>query len=207
MIEVLEGVRPGESQLLEGAMRLRHQVFVEEKGWEGLRREDKRDVDQFDAPTTVHHVAVVDGEVAGYQRFNATMGPHLLADVHAGLCVSGPPRDPHIWEWSRYCVARKFKKDGAFCDVASTLLIGAIEWAEPLGIKAFVLEFHPVWITRFDELGFKVVPLGLPEEFDGEPTIAVRLEYGPQTYGRMLSSRNIKAPVLNANIDRMRRTA
>ncbi len=199
MIEIFEGVRPGENRLLDEAMRLRHRVFVEEKGWEGLRRKDGRDIDQFDTPATVHHLAIVDGEVAGYQRFNATTGPHLLADVHQQLCDSPSPRRPEIWEWSRYCVARKFKRDGLYCDVASTLLIAALEWGEPLGIRQFVLEFHPIWITRFIELGFNVRPLGLPQEFDGEPTVAVSLGYDETTYQRMLEIRGIHAPVLNIN--------
>jgi acyl-homoserine lactone synthase len=207
MIEIIEGVRPGDSSSLDEAMRLRHQVFVNEMGWKGLLREDGRDVDQFDTPATVHHIAVVNGEVAGYQRFNATNGPHLLADVHFQLCDGLPPRGDHIWEWSRYCVARKYKRDGAFCDVASTLLIAALEWGSPLGIRQFVLEFHPVWITRFLELGFDVKPLGLPKEFDGEPTIAVVLGYGESTYQRMLELRGIHGPVLNINRDAIRRIA
>ena len=199
MIEIMEGVRPGESRLLDEAMRLRHQTFVEEKGWKGLRRDNGRDVDQFDTPATVHHLAIVEGEVAGYQRFNATTGPHLLADVHGELCDGPSPRGVHIWEWSRYCVSRKFKREGAFCDVASTLLIAALEWGQPIGIRQFVLEFHPVWITRFLELGFDVKPLGLPKDYDGEATLAVCLGYGENTYRQMLELRGIQGPVLNVN--------
>ena len=207
MIDILQGVRPGESRVLDEAMRLRHQVFVEEKGWVGLRRDDGRDIDQFDTPATVHHVAIVNGEVAGYQRFNATTGPHLLADVHRNLSDGPSPRGSHIWEWSRYCVARKFKRDGVFCDVASTLLIAALEWGEPNGVQQFVLEFHPLWITRFLELGFDVKPLGLPHEYDGEPTIAVCLKYGEDTYQRMLELRGVHCPVLNVNRQRIGRVA
>lgn len=207
MIEIIEGVRPGESQILDQAMRLRHQVFVEEKGWRALRRDDGREIDQFDTRATVHQVAVVNGEVAGYQRFNATIGPHLLANVHSELCDGASPKRVDVWEWSRYCVAQKFKRDGAFCDVASTLLIAALEWAEPLGIRQFVLEFHPLWITRFLELGFDVKPLGLPKEYDGEPTIAVRLGYGENTYQRMLELRGIHGPVLNVNREAARLVA
>lgn len=207
MIEILEGVRPGESRVLDEAMRLRHHVFVEEKGWQGLRRPDGRDVDQFDTPATVHHIAIVEGEVAGYQRFNATTGPHLLADVHNELCEAPSPRGSNIWEWSRYCVARKYKREGSFCDVASTLLIAALEWAEPNGVHEFVLEFHPIWITRFLELGFEVKPLGLPRDYDREPTIAVRLGWGENTYQRMLEMRGIHGPVLNVNRRALARVA
>jgi len=199
MIEVIEGVRPGESRVLDEAMRLRHKVFVEEKGWSALRRDDGRDIDQFDTPATVHHIAMVDGYVAGYVRLNPTTGPHLLADVHWELCDGPSPRGTHIWEWSRYCVARKFKREGAFCDVASSLLIAGLEWGEPLGIWQFVTEFHPIWITRFLELGFDVKPLGLPKDYDGEPAVAVRLGYSEGTYQRMLGMRGIHGPVLNIN--------
>jgi N-acyl-L-homoserine lactone synthetase len=167
MIELLEGIRPGESSVLDEAMRLRHHVFVEEMGWEGLRRADGRDFDQFDTPATIHQIAIVNGEVAGYHRFNATTGPHLLADVHHELCDGPSPRGSHIWEWSRYCVARKFKREGAFCDVASTLLIAALEWGEPIGIEEFCWSFirsgSPAsWslASMSSRLGFPVSTMG-----------------------------------------------
>jgi acyl-homoserine lactone synthase len=199
MIEILQGVRPGESRLLDEAMRLRHQVFVEEKGWTKLRQDDGRERDSFDTLATVHQIAVVSGQVAGYQRLNPTTGPHLLSDVHPHMCVKPYSRAPHVWEWSRYCVARKYRQDKTFCDVASTLLIAAVEWAEINGVRQIVLEFHPVWITRFLELGFQVVPLGLPEEFDGEPTVAAQLSFDDRTLQSMRSARGIAEPVFSAD--------
>ena len=199
MIEIIQGVRPGESRLLDDAMRLRHKVFVEEKHWNGLRRDDGRERDQFDTPATVHQIAVVTGKVAGYQRLNPTTGPHLLSDVHPQMCIKAYARGPHVWEWSRYCVAPEHRRDNTFCDVASTLLIAAVEWADMNGVDQLVLEFHPVWITRFLELGFQVVPLGLPTEFDGEPTVAVQLSFDSRTIHKMRNARAIKEPVLAAH--------
>jgi acyl-homoserine lactone synthase len=207
MIEVITGVRPGESKLVDEAMRIRHTVFVEEKGWSSLRREDGRDIDQFDTPATVYHIAVVNGEVAGGQRFNQTTRPHLLSDVHPGLCARPYIRAPHCWEWSRYSVARKFRRDDIFCDVASTLLIAALEWGEANGVTRLVLEFHPLWITRFLELDFTVKPLGLPQVFDGEPAVAVELGWSEHTYQRMLELRGIHPPVLNSNRETQARVA
>jgi len=201
MIEVLTGIRPGQSRLLDEAMRLRHKVFVEEKGWSRLRRADGRDVDEFDTAATVYHVAVVNGEVAGTQRFNPTMGPHLLSDVHSDLCARPYRRGPHCWEWSRYSVARKYRREDIYCDVASSLLIAALEWGQPHGVTHFVLEFDPVWITRFLELDFQVKPLGLPQEFDGQQTVAVELSYSEATYNTMLEMRGIHPPVLNQNLE------
>jgi acyl-homoserine lactone synthase len=200
MIEVITGVWPGDNALLDEALRLRHRVFIEERKWTGLRSDNGREHDQFDTPATVHHLAVVQGEVAGYVRLNPTTGPHLLADVHAHLCSQPYERAPRCWEWSRYSVGRKYRANNTFCDVASTLLLAGMEWADPLGIDRIVLEFHPVWITRFLELDFKVRPLGLPHEFDGEPTVAVELTWSERTYQRMREARGVEVPVLNANV-------
>jgi hypothetical protein len=38
VIELISGVLPGENPLLEQAFRLRHSIFVDERGWEVLRR-------------------------------------------------------------------------------------------------------------------------------------------------------------------------
>ena len=59
--------------------------------------------------------------------------------------------------------------------------------------RRVLLEFHPVWITRFLELGFDVKPLGLPREYDGDPTVAVRLGYGKKTYSECWKCAAFKA--------------
>jgi acyl-homoserine lactone synthase len=196
MITILQGVRPGESQLLDEAMRLRHQVFVGEKGWKALTKADGRETDQFDTPATVHQIAVVDNRVAGYQRLNPTLGPHILSEVHSHICKKDYDPAPDVWEWSRYCVAPKFREKHTYCDVGSTLLIAALEWAETNGVTRFVLEFHPVWITRFLQLGFQVDPLGLPTEFDGELSVPAQLSFGEKTLLKMRNARGIVEPVL-----------
>ena len=200
MIEVIEGVRPGESKLLDQAFRHRHRIFVEKKGWSALRKEDGREVDQFDTPATVHFIAPGRGpdEVAGYVRLNPTIGPHLLADIHAHLCARPYRRAPDVWEWSRYSVADNFRLDGTYSDVASALLIAGLEWAEPQGIHTIVLEFHPVWITRFRELDFEVIPLGLPVTFEGELTLAAQLGFDRRTIKTMRRARGFRRPVLKA---------
>lgn len=55
-------------ELFEQSSRLRHRVFVEEMGWEDLRRPDGREFDQFDDEHAVHHFCIRDGVVVGYLR-------------------------------------------------------------------------------------------------------------------------------------------
>jgi acyl-homoserine lactone synthase len=198
MIEVITGALPGESELLDQALRLRHSVFVEERGWESLRRADERETDQFDTRDTVHHIVVRYDKVVGYHRLNPTTRPHLLSDVHFHLCSRSYCRGPHVWEWTRYCVAREHRGGRAFSEVASALIIGAMEWGLGRGIQDVVLEYHPIWITRFIELGFRVEPLGLPTEIEGEPVVAVAMHYDDEALSLTRRARGLHVPALSA---------
>ncbi|TAK48959.1 MAG: GNAT family N-acetyltransferase [Xanthobacteraceae bacterium] len=207
MIELIEGVRPGESKLLDEAFRHRHQIFVEEKGWNDLRREDGREIDQFDTPATVHFIARVDNKVAGYVRINPTTGPHLLGDVHYHLCAKDYRKGPDVWEWSRYSVAPTYREKRGDLDVSSALLLASLEWADDWNISSIVLEFHPLWITRFLQHRFEVKPLGLPVMFEGESTVAVQLGFNKSTIDGMRAARGFRQPVLPLRYRRQKSVA
>ena len=53
---------------MEQAYRLRHDVFVDELGWSDLKREDGREIDQFDDSRAVHMLCIEGDRVLGYQR-------------------------------------------------------------------------------------------------------------------------------------------
>jgi acyl-homoserine lactone synthase len=177
VLEIISGVRPGEHPLLEQAFRLRHAIFVEERGWELLRRPDGREIDQFDDTDAVHHVAVQNGTAVGYHRMRPTTKPHLLGEVHPHLCQRSYQRSPLVWEWTRYCVRQDQRGESIFGGVGSEILIGGMEWCLDRGIEDVVLEFHPAWMAPFMGLGFAVHALGLPTEIDGEPVIAVQMHF------------------------------
>ena len=60
---------------MEQAYRLRHQVFVEEMGWDELAKPDGREIDQFDNKHAVHMLYIEQGKVLGYQRLLALDAP------------------------------------------------------------------------------------------------------------------------------------
>jgi acyl-homoserine lactone synthase len=198
MIEILTGVRPGEHPWLEQAFKLRHEVFVEERHWENLRRPDGREIDQFDGPAAVHQLAIHQDRVVGYQRFISTLSPHLLGDVHPQLCARPYPIGPHVWEWTRYCVAKSARGNQMAGDTASHLMAAALEWALPVGITEFILEFDPLWISRFLNLGYEVHPLGLPQMVGGEQVVAVRMKMTMATLKRTRLLRRISGSVLSS---------
>ncbi len=81
----------------------RHRVFVERLGWQ-LGGPDGTESDQFDRPDTVY-LALEDehGDISGCARLLPTTQPYLLSEIFPQL-LNGlvPPRDPAIWELSRF---------------------------------------------------------------------------------------------------------
>lgn len=176
---------------LEQALRLRHRVFVEEKGWTDLRNEDGRETDRFDNEHAVHMLYIDDdGRVLGYQRMLPTTEPHLLSEVTPQLCEGERPVGTHIWEWTRYCVEAGHRERGRILSpVANALLSGIVEWGLATGIDTIVIEMNPLWLLRLVQLHFRVTPLGVPMIISGEEVVAVTASFDHRTLARLQAVR------------------
>ena len=99
--------------VLDQHFRLRHDIFVEERRWETLRRPDCREIDSYDDEDTVYLLALEGRRVIGGHRLYPTTKPSMMSEVFPHLAaVRGYPVDPLVWEWSRYFVVRD-RRDGA----------------------------------------------------------------------------------------------
>ncbi|MFI0846541.1 acyl-homoserine-lactone synthase [Mesorhizobium sp. IMUNJ 23232] len=177
---------------LNEAFRLRHRVFVEEKGWTGLRRDDGCEIDRFDDEHAVHMLYVEAGRVIGYQRMLPTTQPHLLSDVMPELCEGRRPVGPNIWEWTRYCVEPAYRERGRMLSpVANALLSGIVEWGLDTGVDTIIIETNPLWLLRLVQLHFRVTPLGLPRLINGEETVAVTASFDRRTLDRLRETRTV----------------
>jgi acyl-homoserine lactone synthase len=182
---------------MEQAYRLRHRVFVEEKGWSDLAKADGREIDQFDDGRAVHMLYLQEGRVLGYQRMLPTLRPHLLSDVLPELCEGERPVGPHIWEWTRYCVDPAHRDRGrVLSPVGSALLTGIVEWGLPSGVSTIVIQMNPLWLLRLVQLHFRTIPLGLPRPIAGEATLAVTAGFDRRTLLRLREVRGDDRPVL-----------
>ena len=165
------------------ALRLRHNVFVEEKKWTALDRGDGLEFDQFDTEHAVHmlYVAATD-TVIGYQRMLPSTGPHLLSEVLPFLCDGPRPQGPGIWEWTRYAVSKEHRDRGRMLSpVGLALLLGIVEWGLRSEIDTIIIQMNPLWLLRLVQMKFKVTPLGFPQELSGEMTIAVTAQFNQDT--------------------------
>lgn len=182
---------------LNEAFRLRHRVFVEEKGWTDLRRDDGREIDRFDDEHAVHMLYVEAGRVIGYQRMLPTTRPHLLSDVMPELCEGERPVGPNIWEWTRYCVEPGYRERGRMLSpVANALLSGIVEWGLNNGVDTIVIEMNPLWLLRLVQFHFRVTPLGLPRLINGEETVAVTASFDRRTLDRLRETRTVSPAVI-----------
>src|SRR4051794_5870229 len=91
---------------IEQFHKLRHKVFVEERGWSDLRRPDGLEIDAYDTADAIYLLALDQDRVVGGQRLYPTVLPHMISDVFAHLATRGVPRAFHIFEWTRYFVVR-----------------------------------------------------------------------------------------------------
>lgn len=184
--------------LWEAVHRLRHDIFVEEMGWEDLRRDDRFECDQFDHDEAVHHLCMRHGRLAGYQRMLPTTRPNLLTEVLKDLCEGTPPCGSNIWELTRYAVAPAFR-DGrrGVSTVGSELIAGFVEWGLGRGVDQVIIEFEPMWVLRALQLSFLARPLGYQRTYGRQQVVATLLTFNEHTLEVVRGRRNHHGPVLS----------
>ncbi|WP_157017734.1 acyl-homoserine-lactone synthase [Mesorhizobium xinjiangense] len=184
-------------ELKDAVHRLRHDIFVDEMGWEDLRTSEGFETDQFDHEEAVHHLCMRNGRLAGYQRMLPTTRPHLLTDVLCDLCEGESPRGKNVWELTRYAVAPAYR-DGrrGVSTVGSELIAGFVEWGLSSGVDQVIIEFEPMWVLRALQLSFLARPLGYQRTYGRQQVVATLLTFNEQTLEVVRNRRNHHAPVI-----------
>jgi acyl-homoserine lactone synthase len=174
MIHVISAVnRHLYEDVLEQHFRVRHEIFVEERKWEALRKPDGREIDTYDNDDAIYLLALEHRRVLGGSRLYPTTRPTMMSEVFPHLAsVRGCPSDPLAWEWSRFFVSRE-RRDGAF---NLQLMAAAQEFCLDQGIERLCLVMETWWLPRFHDIGFLVVPLGLPALVENSWTMAATIE-------------------------------
>ncbi|MEK9285035.1 MULTISPECIES: acyl-homoserine-lactone synthase [unclassified Bradyrhizobium] len=159
--------------VIEQHFRVRHEIFVEERKWEALRKPDGREIDVYDNEDAIYFLALEDRRVLGGYRLYPTTKPTMMSEVFPHLAaVRGCPVDPLVWEWSRFFVARD-RRDGA---LNLRLMASAQEFCLSQGIERLCLVMETWWLPRFHDIGFVVTPLGLPSLIEDSWTMAATIE-------------------------------
>ncbi|MFZ5670538.1 MAG: acyl-homoserine-lactone synthase [Pseudomonadota bacterium] len=172
--------------LLEDMFRIRHEVFVDLKGWEELRRPDGRETDPWDREDAVYLLAVEGGRVLGGARFNGGAGPTLAGEILPELFADAPPVGEDVLEMSRL-FARSLEtardRSGA---VTGELLAATAELQRIVGGRGALTIMELRLAQALLAWGGHPEPLGLPRRTRDGVLIGV------MSHATALASRNLR---------------
>ena len=178
---------------LDSYHRIRHDVFVTERGWRAVARADGRDIDGYDRADTVYLIAIDGDRVVGGQRLTPTTASHMLSDIFPDLAaVKGVPTGPSVWEASRYFVVRERRSGRTDC----MMLAAVQEFGLDEGITHYSAVIETWWLPRLHEAGFVVRPLGLPTLIENQWAIAAEVEVRESSRDRARALGGIAGSVL-----------
>lgn len=195
---------------VEESFRIRHQVYVGERGWHDLDRPDKREVDQFDNDDAVYLLALdeTNGRVLGGSRLISSLKPHLMSDVFPMLASMRPlPISQDVYEWTRFYVIPEMRERHALSQVACEIYCGVQEFCLKQGVSQLSIVTEPYWIPRFMRLGWNPMPLGLPILWQGMEVVGITVDVDEQVLDQTRKVRGITGPVLVERTDERRRAS
>ena len=170
MMMVLQGSQRQQfSYYFDQLFRLRHQIFVKERGWSLPSADRDREIDQYDVADAVYFFDLDDDDVIrGSVRMTPTDRHSLLADYFSHLIENGAvPRSPAIYEATRYLVvpSRRNRYD---VRVAKTRLVMAVvEWCLQRKLSHLQAVVDTATFSTFVEMNPLTMPLGLPHPYAG----------------------------------------
>lgn len=180
------------SSQLEAMFRLRHRIYVEQRGWQRLARTDRREIDQFDTPDATYLLGLdSDGEITAGLRLIPTLKPHLMRDVFSHLVSWGEvPSDPRIYEATR-CFVVDDKPSEMAKRAAGEIFCAAFEYGLSNGLTHISLVCDAFFIPMMLENGWGIRPLGLPMPYDEGTCIAVLIEISARSVLSTRAQRSI----------------
>lgn len=182
--------------LLDKYFRIRHQIYVVERGWKELDRPDGREIDQFDTEDAVYLLGVDNDDIVAGMRMVPTTSPTLLSDVFPQLALAGPVRRPDAYELSRIFVVPRKRGEHGGPRAEAVIQAAAMEYGLSIGLSAFTIVLETWWLPRLVDQGWKAKPLGLPQDINGFSTTAVIVDVDDDAWVGICNRRAVPGPTL-----------
>jgi acyl-homoserine lactone synthase len=180
-------------ELLDRQFRLRHEVFVGERGWSRFDVDGTHEKDQYDNDNAVYLVAANDdGIVAGGFRLYPTSLPHMLSEHFPGLVDGVLIQRSDVFELTRFAMRKSERRSRHYFE----LLLAIQEYGLAEGLSGFTSVINPLRIPILQGFGLEIEPLGLPTMIDSEATIAVLFHVKENCLERVRNAVAIHASVL-----------
>ncbi|WP_197276954.1 acyl-homoserine-lactone synthase [Sphingomonas profundi] len=187
----------------------RKRVFVDHLGWRLKSPGSWLEVDDYDNEHAVYLMARdgADGSHIGSVRLLPTTGAHLMDGVFPDLCAEGLLRGADIWEISRLVATVQGRAGTRLLRVHRMLALALVEFARLNDITGYVLVAESQRVPALLSVGWRVTPLSLPTEHEGETIEALRIHIEADTLARMRARLGFDGPVLSVSADDVARAA
>jgi acyl-homoserine lactone synthase len=178
--------------ILDAMFRLRHDVFVKERGWTEFETDGIYEKDQYDNDAAVYMIAVdATEDVAGGFRLYPTTSPHMITEQFRDLVDGTIPQRSDLLELTRFAMRKSQRRSSHYFE----LLLAIQEYGLREGLAGYTSVINTLRIPILQGFGFDVAPLGLPQTIDGETIIAVLFRVSEDCRSRIRNKVNIHASV------------
>ena len=158
---------------LESIYRYRHWYFVDRMKWEDIRKDDGREIDQYDDDNAVHIAKFNEGRVVSYTRLIPSNKPHLLSEVYPEIMDGNEYETGEgIFEWTRFSVDPNFGNLARLNDETKLIFHAIAEYCLHSKIKHLIVETHPLYMSWLSEMEWDVTPISTIKRIDGKKVVA-----------------------------------
>jgi len=122
--------------------------------------------------------------------------PTLMSDIFPYLNIRGPIRRQDVFELSRVFVIPERRGEHAGPRVEMLLLTAIMEYGISIGLTGFSIVLESWWLPRFERIGWKAQPLGMPQTIDGMSVLAVLVDCDETTWKSLCHQIGLTRPTL-----------
>jgi acyl-homoserine lactone synthase len=178
--------------ILDSQFRLRHDIFVKERGWTEFEIDGIYEKDRYDNDSAVYVIAVDEtGKVAGGFRLYPTILPHMLIEQFPDLVEGKIPQQSDMLELTRFAMRKTERRSHHYFE----LLLAIQEYGLREGLAGYTSIINTPRIPILQSFGFDIKPLGLPQTMDDNTIIAVLFHVSEDCLSRVRNKVNIHASV------------
>jgi acyl-homoserine lactone synthase len=204
-LSMIRAVHDGNSgqfaKILDRQFRLRHEIFVKDRGWSEFEIDGIYEKDPYDNDSTIYIIAVdATDNVAGGFRLYPTVLPHMLAEQFPNLVDRTIPRRRDLLELTRFAMRKTERRSSYYFE----LLVAIQEYGLDEGLAGYTSVINTLRIPILQSFGFEIEPLGLPQTINGETIIAVLFHVSEECLSRVRKAVNVHTSVFESTIPERR---
>lgn len=181
-------------EIMHGQFRLRHEIFVKEKGWKEFEA-GSYETDNYDNDAAVYFASVEgkDSVVGGFRLYPTTL-PHMISEEFPHLVEGAVIQRADVMEWTRFAICRERRKGSTY----SELLAAMQEYGLAEGLSGVTAVIRTHRVRAMQAAGCTVLPLGLPHEIGGESCVALYFEISENVLDCIREAGSISGAVLDS---------